>query len=363
MARKKIAYFVSHHGFGHAARASAVMQAFHAIRPDADFELFTRAPRWFFDTSLTFSYGYHEITTDVGLVQPTPLEEDLPATIRKLTDFLPFPSGTDSPIVQQLMRSRFDLCICDISPFGLAAARAAGITSVLIENFTWDWIYAGYLAECPEFNHFIPQFAQTFQNADFHIQSEPVCQLSPLSSLLTNPIARKPRLSSNELRKLLHIPVQASVVLITMGGFELDFSYINQLAANRKIWFVIPGGAASEVEYRSNLVLLPHHSYFFHPDLINAADAVVSKAGYSTIAEAFHAGIPFGYVSRDQFRESPILSAFIQGNMQGIEINGETFQSGEWLDSVSDLLDLGCSKPAVENGADQVANFLVNILQ
>ena len=126
MIEKKIAYFVSHHGFGHAARASAVMQAIHIIDPDIKFELFTRVPRWFFDSSLTFSYRYHEITTDVGLVQQSPLEEDLPDTIRKLADFLPFPTNPAMPIVRQLMQMQCDLCICDISPFGLAASRAAG---------------------------------------------------------------------------------------------------------------------------------------------------------------------------------------------------------------------------------------------
>ena len=359
---KRIAYFVSHHGFGHAARASAVMQAIHSLRPDIEFELFTRAPRWFFDMSLTFRYGYQEITTDVGLIQQSPLEEDLPATIRKLANFLPFPDKLEHPIVHQLIKSQFDLCICDISPFGLAASHTAGIPAVLIENFTWDWIYSGYLAECPGFNRFIPQFTKTFQNADIHIQTEPVTQRSNKADLITNPVARKPRLSIIETRQLLNIPAQAPVIMITMGGFEVDYSFIEQLTVNKNVWFVIPGGAQKEVEYHPNLVLLPHHSDFYHPDLINAADAVISKAGYSTLSEAYLAGIPFGYVSRDRFRESPILSAFIQQNMHGIEINGETFQSGSWINSVSYLLDLGRRKSTGENGADQAAKFIVNIL-
>jgi hypothetical protein len=363
MVAKRIAYFISHHGFGHASRASAVMQAIHSLQPEFEFELFTRAPLWFFDTSLKFPFGYHEITTDVGLIQPTPLAEDLPVTIRRLDDFLPFPSSTAEPVVKQLIQMQFDLCICDISPFGLSASHTAGIPSVLIENFTWDWIYSGYLAECPEFNRYIPQFTHAFRSANIHIQSEPVCQYDDKSDLLTNPIARAPRLLSNELRRRLKIPAGAPVVLITMGGFELDFSFINQLNANRNIWFVIPGGAQSKVEHISNLVLLPHHSDFYHPDLINSANAVISKAGYSTIAEAYYAGIPFGYVSRDQFRESPILSAFIQQKMQGFEINGETFQTGDWIHSVSNLLELGCRKPESENGADQAAKLIVNFLR
>jgi hypothetical protein len=33
---------------------------------------------------------------------------------------------------------------------------------------------------------------------------------------------------------------------------------------------------------KQNLVLLPHHSGFYHPDLVNASDAVIGKVGYST---------------------------------------------------------------------------------
>ena len=30
----------------------------------------------------------------------------------------------------------------------------------------------------------------------------------------------------------------------------------------------------------------------FHPDLVNASDAVIGKAGYNTLAEVFYAGTP-----------------------------------------------------------------------
>ncbi len=362
MVGRKIAYFISHHGFGHSARASAIMQSVHTLRPDIKFDIFTRAPRWFFDASLTFSYGYHEITTDVGLVQLSPIEEDLPATIRLLENFLPIPTGNDQPVVRLLSELKTALCICDISPLGIAASRAAGIPAVLVENFTWDWIYTGFLDRCPEFERFIPQFKGIFQSADFHIQSEPVCEYDQDSDLTTYPIARKPRISTSDLREQLDIPANAPVVLITMGGFELDYSFINQLSAIRDVWFIIPGGSPGEVEHRANLRLLPFHSVFYHPDLVNAANAVIGKAGYSTVAEAYQAGIPFGYVSRDQFRESPILSAFIQREMGGMEIDGETFQSGSWINTLSKLLNLERRETRAENGADQAARYLIDHL-
>ncbi len=43
-----LAYFISPHGFGHAARACAVMSAILERMPGVRFEIFTEVPRWFF---------------------------------------------------------------------------------------------------------------------------------------------------------------------------------------------------------------------------------------------------------------------------------------------------------------------------
>ena len=62
-----IAYFVSPHGFGHAARAAAVMSALRRRRPDLELHVFTTVPRWFFDDSLgAVPFSYYPLATDVG---------------------------------------------------------------------------------------------------------------------------------------------------------------------------------------------------------------------------------------------------------------------------------------------------------
>ncbi|MDE3091936.1 MAG: hypothetical protein KGJ80_21395, partial [Chloroflexota bacterium] len=87
-----IAFFISPHGFGHAARACAVMVSLHAIDPTFHFDIFTRVPRWFFADSLRGAFTYHALLTDIGLVQETALREDLAATVKSLNHFLPFNS-------------------------------------------------------------------------------------------------------------------------------------------------------------------------------------------------------------------------------------------------------------------------------
>jgi hypothetical protein len=110
------------------------------------------------------------------------------------------------------------------------------------------------------------------------------------------------------------------------------------------------------------MVLLPHRSSFFHPNLVNACDAVIGKVGYSTLAEVYHAGLPFGYVGRLDFRESPILTAYIAQHMQGIAITPAQFDDGSWLSQLPQLLALPRLTRHEPNGADQAAHFICQLL-
>ena len=133
---KRIAYFVSPHGFGHAARAASVMEALAEIESSLQFDIFTTVPDWFFAKSHSFGYQYHRLETDIGLIQKTPFQEDLPATVQKLNEFLPFNQARIATVAEKISHLNCKLVICDIAPLGIRVARKAGVPSVLIENFT-----------------------------------------------------------------------------------------------------------------------------------------------------------------------------------------------------------------------------------
>lgn len=356
-----LAFFVSSHGYGHAARAAAVMAEIRARFPAYRIHIFTQTPSWFFRDSLRQPFRYHSLKTDIGLVQDTPLHEDLPATIEQLNHFLPFDQEWIGQLAQQLRQEHCRLILCDISPLGIAVASAAGIPSVLIENFTWDWIYEGYLAEAPGLRPYIDYLRQTFAQASYRIQTEPVCDYQSNANLITNPVARKPRQPVERVRRRLGLNGAAAVVMITMGGIPEQFEFLARLTEFPQFQFVIPGGS-EQFERRGNLALLPHHSNFYHPDLIHASDAVVGKAGYSTIGETYHAGIPFGYISRPRFRESEKLTRFIETRMQGFEIPSAEFENGLWAGRLHQLIALPRLQRAERNGAEQIADFLLQLL-
>lgn len=353
-----IAYFITPHGFGHASRAAAVMNSLFERIPDVHFEIFTTVPEWFFEQSLTGEFSYQKLWTDVGLVQKTAMSEDLPKTILELSEFYPLDSEYISGLCHHILIRDCCAVLCDIAPLGIAVAKAAGLPSILIENFTWDWIYEGYAKKAPAFNAFIPYLQDLFQKATYHIQAEPACLISPDCDLIVNPISRKPRTSRSNIRKSLHTSADQKAVLITMGGIPENYQFLDHLTAEKEIQFIIPGNF-KQLQFQENVVQLPHHSQFFHPDLVNACDAVIGKLGYSTIAEVFHANIPFLFTSRAAFRESIPLSQYVLECMPSQEIEEADLFEGNFLEPLKTVLMHPIKSYKTQNGADQIAEFIL----
>lgn len=359
--KHRVACFISPHGFGHAARAAGIMAALHEIDSSIRFEIFTTVPSWFFQSSLCRPFTYHSLLTDIGFMQRTPLREDLDRTLQCLNDFLPFDHSQISSLGRLIKRLSCKLIICDIAPMGIVVAKEAGIPSVLVENFTWDWIYQEYTSCDLRMEKHVPYLRSLFHAADHHVQTEPVCRYRA-ADLTVLPISRKPRTPAGQIREELGLSYDSKVVMITMGGIRQHYAFIDELAHQRDVHFVVPGGSQS-MEIRDSLVLLPHRSDFFHPDLINACDAVVGKLGYSTLAEAYHTGVPFGYISRRSFPESEILAAYVEREMPGIAIEESEFQAGTWTLHLQDLLALPRIQRSGPNGAEQVARFVHTLLE
>ena len=240
MSAARVAFVVSPHGFGHAARSAAVVEALRRLRPELEVHVFSTVPSWFWADSLDEPYELHEVLTDVGLVQLSPIEEDPAATLERLSEIRPLETRARA-LASELARVGADLAVCDISPLGLVAARLAGVPSALVESFTWDWIYEAY------------------------VDAEP--------------------------------------------------------------------GLA-------------------------AADVVVGKLGYSTVAEAWACGCRYLYVPRPRFPESPFLAAFVREQLPSAEVPPETFAACEWVDELESLLARPRPPERTLNGAAAAADHL-----
>ena len=356
-----IAYFIPPHGYGHASRAAAVMQALAGLVPGIRFELFTTCTRQIFRESLETDFGYHPTQTDIGLVQTSPLTEDLAATCRQLDHLLPFDGALVGGLAGTIRKLNCRLVICDIAPLGIVTARSAGLPSILIENFTWDWIYHGYMEAAPGLQRHIEYLSHIFRQADYHIQTRPLCRPVP-NAVQIGPVGRSPKSPRAQVRARLGIHESDQMVLVSMGGVPDRFDFLSRLPKQIEPFLVIPG-ADGRSSVHPKVRLLPMHSGFYHPDLIASADALVAKAGYSTIAEAYQCGIPFGYVRRPQSPESDALEDFINRHLPAKAISTDSYADGTWIRALPDLLSMPRVSASKENGAEQAARMICRILE
>lgn len=357
-----VAFFVTPHGFGHAARASAVAEEILIRNSSAHVHIFSRVPEWFFRQSLPGYRSrswYHELQTDVGFVQKNSLTEDVPATLRELGKLYPLSDGLVSGVARKLKELDVRIVVSDIAAMGALCAETADIPSVLVENFTWDWIYHSYRTEYPDLVSYMDLIRSYTERFDLRIQSQPVCEPVP-GAVTVGPIARKRRSSADEIRRKLDISETAKLILLSMGGVSAAFEYRELFARTPEYTFVL-SGVDSEDRDPGNVRTVAHQSDISHPDLVAAADAVVGKVGYSTVAEAYHGRTQFLFVSRPRFRESSIMENFVSTYLNGHALTSNEFETGTWIEMLPSILR-DVTKPAeFSDGAEEAAKVILGI--
>ncbi|MDR0476525.1 MAG: hypothetical protein LBH14_01105 [Desulfobulbaceae bacterium] len=348
----RLACFVSCHGYGHATRTIAVVEALHQRCPEVVVDLFTAVPEAIFAPSLK-NYRYHFLRADVGLVQKDAFTADLAATLAELDQFLNFDPALVADLARQVKGCQ--AVLADISPLGIAVAKKAKIPSVLVENFTWDWLYSHYLLEYPEFSRHIDQLAELYGRVTWHIQAEPICRKGQ-AVIHCAPIARPLRGGAQTWRGQLLSGGQ-KLVVVSLPDWDVEAAPWPAMAAEANWHFAIVGQKETK-KLAGNITLFGRDLY--HPDIIAAADVVLCEPGASTLAECVQGGCRVLLVQSDS-PEAPVVAAYVHRHLVGGECSLEDVQKGTWLAALPALLAQPRPQPAAANGGLAVASFLAGL--
>lgn len=353
---KSIAAFISPHGFGHATRTIAILESLQERMPDLEILLFTTVPAHLFGSSSLTRTTMHPVTSDVGLVQHDALSVNMAATADALDDFLPF----SEKLLTSLCR-KVDGCfavLSDISPLGIAVGKQAGIPSILVENFTWDWIYRNLPGVNRRLLLHADHLQRLFTKADYRFQVEPVCQKAA-DTVSCPAVFRKLRQGRKTVRDRLDCS-DKKLVLVSMGGMDYPLDLADATAHFTDILFIL-AGQKQTARISMNCHTLSHDSGFYHPDLIGAADLVICKSGYSTLAECLQSGTRVGCISREDFAESAVLARYVKKRLGGTVFTSHEFTTRAWLSHIPAMLAALKPEQAWINGADVIADFLLSL--
>src|SRR6185436_2767276 len=132
--------------------------------------VFTEVQEPFLRGSLRTPHRRVPIRSDVGMVTRGPFESDLPATAHALEAWLRGLPAAVAEVAARLERSGARAALCDIDALGILAAERAGIPSVLVENFRWDWIYTELPEAPPALRAVADELSDVYRRATVHVQ-------------------------------------------------------------------------------------------------------------------------------------------------------------------------------------------------
>lgn len=342
-----VCFYISGHGFGHASRQIEVINAVSRgqLRSrDIDIIIRTSAPAWLFERTADQPFTLLAGPCDTGIIQFDSLRLDERATVDEAAAFygtMPARAAAEARILRE---RDVRLVICDAPPLACAAAAAAGVPSIVLSNFTWDWIYEGYAST---FAARAPQVLPAIREA--YASAAAGWRLPLHGGFATVPhvddlpyVARHARHSRQDVLAGLQIAADRPLALSSFGGYGVrDFDPAPLDCLDR--WTVIITGREDPGTVPLGVVFIDeariYDAGFRYEDLVAAVDVVVTKPGYGIVSECIANHTAMLYTSRGHFVEYDVMVREMPNLLRCRFLEQAWLLAGRWLEALDALLD------------------------
>ena len=350
-----------------------VINAILKQRPEVRIGVRSAAPRWLFDLTVKGRINFSNLETDTGVVQIDSLTLDEADSIRRAASFHADLVTRAASETRMLREIDAGLVVGDIPPLAFAVGASAGIASIAIGNFTWDWIYADYprtrLAPT-----LLPTIRGAYAKASMALRLPMSGGFQTIANVRDIPfIARHATKSREQVCRALKLPANKPLVLVSFGGYGLASLDTTALAKTKKYTLVtttnVPLGRRKEsaAERKGAFISLDEESIYDagirYEDLVAASEAVVTKPGYGIIAECVANDAAILYTSRGHFPEYDVLVHEMPKYVRCAFIEPDELFGGKWDSHLDKLLaQPKLKKKAETNGAEVAAEILLKTL-
>ncbi|RVW17368.1 L-arabinokinase [Vitis vinifera] len=393
------AYYVTGHGFGHATRVVEKTEEYE-FNLGHDVHVVSAAPDFVFTSEVQSPRLFiRKVLLDCGAVQADALTVDRLASLEKYSETAVAPRASIlATEIEWLNSIKADLVVSDVVPVACRAAADAGIRSVCVTNFSWDFIYAEYVMvagnhhrsivwqspiseipngvlrlnfdgchlgemgiggllqghRCNDIQAFLKRakfvlpfkIAEDYSHCEFLIRLPGYCPMPAFRDVIDVPlVVRRLHKSRKEVRKELGIGEDVKLVIFNFGGQPAGWKLKEEYLPSG--WLCLVCGASDKDELPPNFLRLAKDVYT--PDLIAASDCMLGKIGYGTVSEALAFKLPFVFVRRDYFNEEPFLRNMLEYYQGGVEMIRRDLLTGHWLPYLERAISL---KPCYEGGID-----------
>lgn len=293
---KKIIYYITDHGRGHATRSVAIIRELKKI--NIDIIIRNSNSMEFLSQSLP-SCKIISGLTDVGpTIKNDEISIDQDQSKSIIHNWIQKIENHALNEIETIKKFQPDLIISDISAMPFLAAKKTNVESIAISNFSWYDVLKFLSSEDLEL------LKNLYENANLAFKLPIGTSMSHFKNLKkVGMVSRVPLMCREDTRKELGIKKNEKLVSIAMSGTIEGKFHVEE---NIKILSM-----NSVIKNCQNVITLPQE--IESQDAVNASDFVICKCGYGMISECLTNGIPFYYVSDDNHLEQKAMTEELSG--------------------------------------------------
>ena len=339
-----VVFYISGHGLGHASRQAEIIRALRRERPNVEIVVKTSAPRWFFEQARLDRLVIDPIEPDTGVTQIDSLRVNVVQSIDRCDSFHRTLDHRAKREATDLQTRGAKLVVGDIPPLACAAGARAGLPTIAISNFTWDWIFDSYPETTERAPALVDTLAEAYAGATAAWRLPLHSGFEAFDKVVDVPIvARRSTKAPDELRDVLRLPRDRRLALFSFGRYgigDIDWSCVQKLRDYQVVFSTrghtdgSPRGATFTTLDEARLATIG----ITYADVMAAVDVVITKPGFGMIAECAANDTAMLYTDRGRFPEYDVLVAGMPAMIRAAHISHDDLFSGCWQDHLDQLL-------------------------
>jgi L-arabinokinase len=357
---RRLAYYITPHGFGHAIRSIEVIRHLLVLAPALEIVIVSTIPEFLVDQSLGDSVSIRRKQLDIGLVQRDSIQFDLRATLDQLQSLHDHRDALVADEIHFLNAQEIQAVVCDIPFLPFAAASQASIPAIGMGNFTWDWIYQAYASVDSRWTPLVDWIRESYHKCHLLLQLPMHGDCSVCPNIQDVPlVARRAKRKREETLEILGLRLDQKVYLISFGWLDLGETAQKRLEEITDAVFLFKHPLS--FHFRNGICLDEHP--LSYEDVVAAVDGVITKPGYGIVSDCLAHGTPVIYTDRGFFPEYDILVQEMAKQLSTVYLSSPDFYAGRWQAAIQALEKLPRVTPALPcNGAEVCAETILRYL-
>lgn len=349
---KRIAYYITDHGYGHATRAVALIR--NLVNSDS------------FDVLIRNNNALDLIRASLPNCRIFTGKTDMGHVLTKKTFdidesetnalFSAWANSWDQLVKDEkdfMTKNKIDLVISDISCLPFLAAERAGIRSIGLSNFSWVDILSNFSQIDISL---IRKLKRAYSKANFAIELFGSTGLDGFKKKIYGGLlCRRVSESRSSVRRMLGIGRNEIGVFITFGGSTTFDINVERRPAKFKIV------VSNSLNYKGEATRVPAN-YFETQNIVGAMDIVISKGGYGIFSECIQRGIPLLIVPKMNNIEDRRLCESLEKHRLGRRCSLKSVLNGDILNEANNFLsnNVSSSEISVPDGNEICKDIIID---